>query len=1187
MKKGTKFKESIKLLYITQKQIIFSILIILFLFITNINSNSSDSEINQKIIKFKINGDILITDSKGNIIVENINLNSPLVFTKINEKNINFKDNNVLPTQNGELNYIDPYQHITLLDISLEEFYINSPMIIKNYPNLLFISNRTMSLFALNLKNGSIYNLDYYPKNILNINDLLYINEICPKNKNDVLFLRIDYFLQMKYTFRNNKNMNDKFNDIIWNSHYVKILPIYPYMNIEKNNNYIENNNNENDDYYIFKVIENKNINLIYSQDMDIFRQIKDIQNEYNFNNYYFGNNKRKHLFEYNIINKDEKVINLNFKFLKKLFLLIIIFVLSVFSFKIYKSQIIINSYNNYIKNKKKNIVQIKTDIIQNKITNDENNKINDNKNNENNKTNDIKHDENNINNNDNIINNDIKKDENNKTSDENYITDVKKENSEERPKSPRSKSISNLSTICSIEKDNKDNKKKNNDGTQFISLNNMKFNLKKIIPSKKKEILKHSLSKSSISHKKRPSFKKIQSIKHLFKKTIHKSTSNEKEELKGLFETYISDINKNTNDSVINLDFNKSENEEKYKKIFSLIKSEDSSSSEEINLNKRFFEGNFEGELENNFLFYFDNGRLLKTYKDFQFIGKGGFGVVFKATNKFDESQCAIKVMKINLDLKEENEDLKVTQEIKTMLKFKKKNIVRYKTCWFEFNEKRVKKKRQRAMSLEQRNSPSTDFKEDFLEKGEKKIKSRLKKHLKTPLERISSISKELKLAEKQNDEQKKKERKFSKIWDSDDEESDADSLGANKNFIIKEEGEGEDRFINLDDNEKEIENEMEEISDNLDDENENNSENENYIDNDNNEENNSIDENNNIEFVDDNLIDNSNEKGKINKDFSSNSNSKTKNNNETIKDNDDNENDNTEYNNLQYKNNKNESSSKNLENTNSENNYINIEKDSENNSIFEEEIRKEKEEELKRQQLIQNESNNNNSENDSSDEDDDLKNNSEDGLGVSKKKKKKKNKKYPIYFFIQMEYCSGCPMNYYLSHRTCIPSKKLTTYMFYQMCKAVKHIHEGNIIHRDLKPGNIFLIDDYIIKIGDFGLALNSKSNQNKQGGTYLYQSPEQINNKPYDEKVDIFALGVILVELVSKFNTEFERSEILQGLKKSIYPEYLKDGHLKEYNLVKKMTTLDPKERPNIKDIFKDNDFIDLINESLNTD
>ena len=43
----------------------------------------------------------------------------------------------------------------------------------------------------------------------------------------------------------------------------------------------------------------------------------------------------------------------------------------------------------------------------------------------------------------------------------------------------------------------------------------------------------------------------------------------------------------------------------------------------------------------------------------------------------------------------------------------------------------------------------------------------------------------------------------------------------------------------------------------------------------------------------------------------------------------------------------------------------------------------------------------------------------------------------------------------------------------------------------------------------------------------------------------------MGVILVELVSKFNTEFERREILYGLKKSCYPEYLKKDLLKEYN------------------------------------
>ena len=196
-------------------------------------------------------------------------------------------------------------------------------------------------------------------------------------------------------------------------------------------------------------------------------------------------------------------------------------------------------------------------------------------------------------------------------------------------------------------------------------------------------------------------------------------------------------------------------------------------------------------------------------------------------------------------------------------------------------------------------------------------------------------------------------------------------------------------------------------------------------------------------------------------------------------------------------------------------------------------------------------------------------------------KENNKKFDSKFIIYFFIQMEYCSGCPMNYYLSHRKKVASKSLTSYMFFQMCYAVKHIHEGNIIHRDLKPGNIFIMKDYLIKIGDFGLALNFGKTKNEQGGTYLYQSPEQIENKSYDQKVDIFALGVILLELVSKFDTEFERVEVLQGVKKNLYPDYLEKDYVNEYNLIKKMTKLNAEERPNIQDIFNDIDFIKLIN------
>ena len=1113
MKNIKKTKKEIIFQFITLKQKILSIIIIMLSSLASINSlgihNSS------KILKFKINGDIIITDFETESTIENKKLNTPLIYSKINEKNINFKDNNILPTQNGELTYIDPYQHITLLDISLEEFFINSPMIIKKYPNLLFVSNRTMNLFAINTNDGEIYNIDYYDKNFLNKNEFKYIKEICPRNENDVLFLRIDYYLQLKYTYINNI-IKDKYNGLIWHSHYVKLLPLYPNVNIENNNN-LKNFNFENDDYYIFEIFENKNINLIYSQDKYFFMQIKDIQSEYKFENYYFGYNKRKHLFEYNIIKKDEAVMNLSFKFIKKFFLLIIIFVLSALSFKIYKYKILKNNYRNIRQNNSQINPELKINIINN------NQKCN-------------------INNN----NNNIEKDQ-----------DI----SREKAISQKLKSISNLSTNCSIDNEKKQ-KEKNEETIQSISLNNLypiKFNSSKknLLSAKKKDFMKHSSSKVPFHQKKsRSSHKRAMSIKQLIKNAIM-SSEEEKKQLNDLFATYINDITKNTTSSEANLlNFNISENEEKYKKIFSLIKSEDSSSSDEINLNNKN-QGFFAGELENNFLFYFDNGRLLNNYKDFEFIGKGGFGIVFKATNKIDESQCAIKVMKINLDLKEENEDLKVTQEIKTMLKFKKKNIVRYKTCWFEFNQERIKKKRERAMSLEQRNTPTNNFKNNYLEEGEKNIKNNLKKHLKTPLERIQSISKELKLAQNynQNYNQKKTQntRKKSVIWDSDEEESDADSLGANKNYAIKEEG--EDKYINLEDNE----NDNKDISE------------KNSIDN---------EENNNNE----NSIDNNINRRKRIIEMSSSSNSKTKNNNH----NDNNEEDDSEYGNLKNKNNNNESSSKLVENSISNDiKFINPEKDSENNSIFEEEIKKEKED-LNNQEIAKFEYEDNlDDDDDDSKNDDELKNNSEDGLGISNQKKKRKKKKYPIYFFIQMEYCSGCPMNYYLSHRTCVPSRKLTSYMLYQMVKAVKHIHEGNIIHRDLKPGNIFIIDDYLIKIGDFGLALNSKLTQSKQGGTYLYQSPEQIENKPYDEKIDIFALGVILVELVSKFNTEFERREILQGLKKSVYPEYLKEDHLKEYNLVKKMTALDPKDRPNIKEILKDNDFIELIKESLNAD
>ena len=410
-----------------------------------------------------------------------------------------------------------------------------------------------------------------------------------------------------------------------------------------------------------------------------------------------------------------------------------------------------------------------------------------------------------------------------------------------------------------------------------------------------------------------------------------------------------------------------------------------------------------------------------MKEFKDFEFIGKGGFGIVLKAINILDQGQWAIKIMKINLENKGIKE-LNAIQEIKMMSKFKKKNIVRYKTCWFEFEQNK-----RRAKSLEKN------------------------------------------LHQKKPKKKKKKKRKMSVVWDSDE-----DSLGADKGYVIKEEGEN----IPLDDNDDSEDNENNENNDSM-----------------------------------------SSEDG-LKKNISSSD-------------------DFTDSNNNNYFLKKN-NSSKNILNESSSNLKINSNENTSNYNLAEK---------------------NSETSNNLNPEDDSSKNNL-------------------IYFFIQMEYCSGCPMNYYLSHRKKVPSKILTSYIFFQMCYAVKHIHESDIIHRDLKPGNIFIMNDYLIKIGDFGLALYFNKTLNEQGGTYLYQSPEQIQEQPYDQKVDIFALGVILVELLSKFNTESERVEVLKGLKNNSYPEYLKKDYLHEYKLIKKMTRLKPDERPNIQDIFRDEDFKALM-------
>jgi translation initiation factor 2-alpha kinase 4 len=181
-------------------------------------------------------------------------------------------------------------------------------------------------------------------------------------------------------------------------------------------------------------------------------------------------------------------------------------------------------------------------------------------------------------------------------------------------------------------------------------------------------------------------------------------------------------------------------------------------------------------------------------------------------------------------------------------------------------------------------------------------------------------------------------------------------------------------------------------------------------------------------------------------------------------------------------------------------------------------------------------------------------------------------------LYFFIQMEYCNGLPLDKYIKSHSSIPHKTIFTFT-QQILKSLNKIHSSGIIHRDIKPANIFVNNSCDIKIGDFGLATNIHSCINKEElvGTFLYLSPEQLSHKHYDERVDIFASGLVLYEMCACFETLMERRESIIALKngKGVVKK-VKESYPCETELILLMTKGDYKERPSASEIMKSKEF-----------
>src|SRR5215470_11706343 len=121
----------------------------------------------------------------------------------------------------------------------------------------------------------------------------------------------------------------------------------------------------------------------------------------------------------------------------------------------------------------------------------------------------------------------------------------------------------------------------------------------------------------------------------------------------------------------------------------------------------------------------------------------------------------------------------------------------------------------------------------------------------------------------------------------------------------------------------------------------------------------------------------------------------------------------------------------------------------------------------------------------------------------------------------FIAMEYVRGTNLKALLQGDQPLTLPFIVE-VIAQVADALDYAHAHRVIHRDVKPANILITADDRVKITDFGIARLDTSNLTQEGqmlGTPNYMAPEQILGREVDHRADIFSLGVMLYEMLTR--------------------------------------------------------------------
>ena len=185
--------------------------------------------------------------------------------------------------------------------------------------------------------------------------------------------------------------------------------------------------------------------------------------------------------------------------------------------------------------------------------------------------------------------------------------------------------------------------------------------------------------------------------------------------------------------------------------------------------------------------------------------------------------------------------------------------------------------------------------------------------------------------------------------------------------------------------------------------------------------------------------------------------------------------------------------------------------------------------------------------------------------------------------FIYIIMEYLSGGDLLEYVGEN--LLTEKISAKIIKEIARGIKYMNLFGLIHRDLKPENIVFAkknDITTLKIIDFGLTktLGNDEKAKEAIGTITYLAPEVFTHKPYNHKVDIWSIGIILYFLLSGF-LPFDDEKLDQDIiaKKVVYShqEYPKDvfGDISNscLKLIDKCLEKNPDKRISINEFLKD--------------